>query len=386
MPPEPEDERNGSTHSRIRPDSTLVTLAIAAALALIISAIAAYLPSWQEARRAQTRSDPATAVPGSIAAGAGSRWAASAPGRVKPRGGEIKIVPEATGIITDVYAKVGDKVHAGDPLAKLNDEDALARLGAARAEVQVRMAEREEDEEAAKKPMLAWRKHLDAFAAAERGLHEARVAFDSAYLDRKLTEGPAQRIEAARKAVAAAKAAVALKRKALSEFEAQGELPPVTRLDSGLAIARSDLRLAENAYYRTRIRATTDGSILRLDAKTGEMAGPGNAVPIAIVGDLGNLEVTAEVEERDIGSIALGQHVIVRSNAFEGQDHAGKVVRIAPRVATPGLGLRGPSKPRDVEILEVEIVLDGMPPLLSGMRVDVFFRPKGETKAAASSN
>jgi len=42
-------------------------------------------------------------------------------------------------------------------------------------------------------------------------------------------------------------------------------------------------------------------------------------------------------------------------------------------VAPPRLGSRGPRKPTDVDVLEVLIDLDGRPPLLPGMRADVFF-------------
>ena len=35
---------------------------------------------------------------------------------------------------------------------------------------------------------------------------------------------------------------------------------------------------------------------------------------------------------------------------------------------------RGPRRPNDVEVLEAMVDLDGLPPLLTGMRVDVFFK------------
>jgi HlyD family secretion protein len=367
----------------MRPDSTLVTLALAAILALAISLTAAYLPQWDASTEPGGTTVASVAGESVAKADTAAVWAASAPGRIKPKGGEIGIVPEAQGVLTAVHAKVNDTVQAGDPIAVIKDDDAIARLAAARAEVRVRLAERDEEPEK-NKAMVTWREAQDKLAAAERELHNAQVSFDRVYFDK--ANGGSGDVDGARKKIAAARAKVADMREALRMVEAQPDLPPATRLDSGLKISRSDLKLAEIAFDKTRIRATTAGTVLDIDAKVGEMASPSRTTPVAVIGDVSQLEVTAEVEERDIQRIAIGQHVIIRSNAFEGKDFSGKVVRMAPRVGRPGLGLRNSSQPRDVEILEVEIELDDAPQLLSGMRVDVFFKPRGETKAADARN
>ena len=124
---------------------------------------------------------------------------------------------------------------------------------------------------------------------------------------------------------------------------------------------------------------------MQLEGVAGQLASLTSNVPFAIVGDVSRLEVTAEVEERDISKVWIGQNVVVRANAFSGKDFTGKVTAIAAKVGSPALGLRGPSQPRDVEILEVDITLDGKPPLLPSMRVDVFFKPRGNVRAAAKN-
>jgi HlyD family secretion protein len=45
-------------------------------------------------------------------------------------------------------------------------------------------------------------------------------------------------------------------------------------------------------------------------------------------------------------------------------------------MASPRIGPRGPKRPSDIEVLEMTIKLDGDVPLLPGMRVDAFVRPK----------
>lgn len=364
--------------SYFRLDSTITTLGLAALMALGVSASVSYLPDTFT----PFAITPASATSPKKSDDDSPRWAASAPGRVKPKNGEIAVRPEAAGVVTGVYASVNDVVRKGDPIAILKDEDMIARLAAARAEVDVRVAERD-DENEKNKLMKDWRKALDELSAAERALHAARVLYDRLYVARREGRATDRQVNSARRAIRVVKARIIQHREEVREAGAKEDLPPATRLDSGLAIARSDLKLAELAFDRTRIRASTSGTILQLDIKAGETTGPTSAIPVAVIGDMSRLAVTAEIEERDIQKINKDQQVIVRSKAFPGQDFSGKVVRLAPRVATPGLGVRGKNKPRDVEILEVEIDLDGTPALLSGMRVDVFFKAQVAAKAAA---
>ncbi len=371
--------------SYLRLDSTVTTLGLAAILALGVSALATYLP--QNGGISETSVEQAVPVKNGntvVAQATTPQWEASAPGRVAPRGGEVEIRPETPGVVTEVFAKVGDLVKKGDLIAVTKDREAFTRVVAAAAEVEVRVSERDEEKET-NKVLLAWRKAQDDLGAAERALHTARMKFDELFISRRKGKASDQDVENARRLIEVAKLSIDSRRKAVVEARAKEGFPLLTRLDSGLTIARTDLRLAELAFERTRIRSTSDGRILQLEGVAGELATAGSTLPFAIVGDVSQLEVTAEVEERDISKIWIGQDVVVRANAFTGEDFTGKVTAIAPKVGSPALGLRGPSQPRDVEILEVDITLDGKPPLLPSMRVDVFFKPKGNVRAAAKN-
>src|SRR5262245_57088965 len=72
-------------------------------------------------------------------------WAASAPGRVEPAGGEIRMSAQVPGRVAEVLFSVNDKVAAGDLLVRLADEDLVARVNAARAEVAVRKRDRDNE-------------------------------------------------------------------------------------------------------------------------------------------------------------------------------------------------------------------------------------------------
>ena len=66
----------------------------------------------------------------------------------------------------------------------------------------------------------------------------------------------------------------------------------------------------------------------------------------------------AEIEERDIGKVRVGQAAIMRSDAFPGKDFDGKVATLAQALGPSRLGQRGPRKPTDVDMLEIMIDLD----------------------------
>ena len=61
------------------------------------------------------------------------------------------------------------------------------------------------------------------------------------------------------------------------------------RLESSLSLARADLRSAELALERTRVRAPADGTVLNVLAKVGETAVPSPDSALVVFGDLSSL-------------------------------------------------------------------------------------------------
>jgi HlyD family secretion protein len=300
-----------------------------------------------------------------------ANWAASATGRIEPKDGQIMIASQVSGRVADVAVKSNDTVQAGDLLVRLDDEDLTTRAQAASIEVQVR--ERERDEEVAKGAQLERRQAEDSLAIAERGLFRARAAFDEIAAKARTTGGSSD-LDKARFAVTAAKEQLTNSRSSLSRVAGKEGMPLATRVESSLASSRAELSMAEAAVERTRIRAPVDGSVLSVYAKAGELVAPSPDAPLVVFGDIKALRVRAEVEERDAIKIRLGQRAVVKGDAFPDQQFEGIVTQLSQTLAAPRMTTRGVRRPSDVEVLEVMIALDGRPPLLSGMRVDVFFK------------
>jgi HlyD family secretion protein len=138
--------------------------------------------------------------------------------------------------------------------------------------------------------------------------------------------------------------------------------------------ARTEVSLAQLLFDRTRIRAPIDGTVLQVMGKVGETVSPSPEQPVVVIGDTSAVVVKAEVDERDISKIKVGQRAFVRSAAFPNRDFEGKVSRLAPALGPPQMNARGPRRPTDVEVLEVTIEFENAGPLMPGLRVDTFFR------------
>src|SRR5207249_1412553 len=100
--------------------------------------------------------------------------------------------------------------------------------------------------------------------------------------------------------------------------------------------------------------------------------------PLLVIGDMSALRVRAELDERDLGEIKLGQPAIIRADAFRGREIAGKVSFIAPIVERARINnARGQRNVTDVDVVEVLVDLAQPDALTVGMKVDVYFQPNG---------
>jgi HlyD family secretion protein len=302
---------------------------------------------------------------------AGQQWQAVAPGVVEPRSGQIKIAAPVIGRVSEVMAKINDKVAADEPLLRLDDEDAQARV----AQAQAAMREKARNEKSAGKA-ASRRDAEDAVADAEAALVEARSTFDKAVRARRSGSGSDATVTAARTAWTRAQDNLDRERSQLRKVEAQSGTPLPTQLEGQLNVARNDLRVAIAELEKLTVRAPAAGTILKVDVKPGEVAGPSSPQPLLLLGDLSQLRVRAELDEHNVGKIKVGEAVTVRADAFRGQTFAGKVTAIAPLIQPARLNSPGSRNLTDFSINEVLVDLNEPGPLLAGMNVDVYFGSK----------
>lgn len=314
----------------------------------------------------------ATKATGSKSA-SGIDWLAAAPGRVEPKNGIVEVGAQLVGRIADVAVGVNDVVEEGELLIRLDDDEARARLQAAETEAASR--KRERDAQSGDKAREDVRDAEDAVFAAERAVTNARFELEFELQAKRQGSGSIDRVKDARRNLDDAKSQLQKDRQSYVTAQAKDGVPAPSRLESALQAARSDVAIAEALLEKTRIRAPSAGTVLKLEAKTGEMVSPSPAMPLAVIGDMSVVRLKAEVDEHDVSKIKLGSKVVVKSNAYPDREFEGRVAALAPTLASPKFALRGARRPTDVEVLEVTVDLDGSDiPLLPGMRADAFFK------------
>ena len=268
--------------------------------------------------------------------------------------------------------RANDKVEEGQVMLRLDDDEARYRLVAAEAEATVRRRERDAQPATAGRDEV--RRAEDALYTAERSATGARFELDFVLAAKRSGGGNEAQVIAARTRLAEARERVQRDRVALGNAQTKPGLAAPNRQEVAFTASRADVSIAETMLDKTRIRAPSLGAILQIAAKPGETIGPSMEQPLIIMGDTSVMRVIAEVDELDAAKVRLGQSVQVRSDTYPGKNFEGKVAAIAPSLAAPRIGQRGPRRPTDVEVLEVTITLDGQVPLLTGMRTEVFFQ------------
>ncbi len=172
---------------------------------------------------------------------------------------ESHIGSNLSGVVTDVYVKVGDKVEVGAPLFKLDDRDAKAQVQLARTDLEV--AKKRVNEA---KQELADRR--DQYERVEKIVDKRAVSIDE----------------------------VNKRRFAKQLAEA--------KLDTAMAEemrARARLKVAETNLDLLTTRSPLDGQILQVTVDVGEYASAGdNGEPLIIAGGE-DYEVKVDVHEDD---------------------------------------------------------------------------------------
>lgn len=113
------------------------------------------------------------------------------------------------------------------------------------------------------------------------------------------------------------------------------------RAKAAVDIARADLTLAEANLAlgkadleKTIIRSPINGVVLNRKAEGGQIVGPGLNDPVlfTLAEDLTHMELLADVDEADIGQVAVGQSAAFTVDAHDGTDFAATItqVRFAP--------------------------------------------------------
>jgi HlyD family secretion protein len=234
----------------------------------------------------------------------------------------VDVGSTVTGRVQDVPAVEGANVRRGELLVQLEASELRAALQQAQAG---------ERQAAAR---------LAGLRSTGRGVAQAGVAQADSVLvaaraelqrtQELVNQGfvSASRLDDARRAVAVAQAQQAAAEAQRQAIGDQGS--DVVQAQAQLALAQAASVAAQARLAQTEITAPADARVLARQVEPGQIVQPGKAlVGLALSGPL---QVVAQVDERYLDQLRVGQTASVIADAFAGQRFEATVLSIAPLV------------------------------------------------------
>jgi len=222
----------------------------------------------------------------------------TANGKIQPKT-EVKISPDVSGEIIELYVVEGEQVKSGAPLCVIKPDMYISALNRAEATLNSSKARQ---------------------AQAEAQLIERELAFKRAKQLFDTNTIPVSEFEAAEAAFKVAQAEVRA-----AEFSVKS--------------AEASVEEAREQLIKTRIFAPIDGTISALNVEKGErVVGTSmmTGTEMMVVADLDKMEVLAEVNENDIVKVSLNDTALIEVDAYLNRKFKGTVTEIANSAKVSG--------------------------------------------------
>ncbi|MFO8145315.1 MAG: efflux RND transporter periplasmic adaptor subunit [Candidatus Syntrophosphaera sp.] len=234
---------------------------------IVIAAIVAYTQIRKKSRMPEWRTE--TPSRGTI------REVVTATGSLNPYV-LVEVGTEVSGTIKTIYKDFNDPVRKGDLLAKLDTEILLTGLESAQADV-----------------------------------NKATISRDEAQMEYDISKDLFDRDMA-------------------SEYEKQKKYYALLQARQNLSNAQLRLQTAQKNLNNATIRSPIDGVIVARNVNEGQTVAASFSSPtlFTIANNLDKMQISANVDEADIGKIEVGMLVEFSVDAYPGEDFAGSVQQI----------------------------------------------------------
>jgi len=282
------------------------------------------------------------------------------------------------GRVAERLVDEGQRVKAGQTVARLDDSEQIQEVALRRAELGAAQALLAELEAGSRPQEIAAAEAVLRSAQAERERAELDFIRQEELLRRNAI--PAREFESARAQLRVAEARVAEARERSRLIQAGPRPETILQARARTEQAAASLALAQTRLDQARLVSTVDGVVLSHHAEAGEFVAAGT--PVVTVADTVHMWVRAYLNETDLGRLRLGQRVTVRTDAAANRTHEGTVAFISPEAEfTPKSVQTTKERVRLVYRVKVD-VLNRSGELKTGMPADVLV-PAADSPVAA---
>jgi HlyD family secretion protein len=331
--------------------STLIRLAFAVAVAVVVAACAEPPPSN----------------------------ALTASGNVEAT--EVQVAPEVGGRVLELRVAEGDRVNAGDVIATLDIRDTELQIARARAEraaaaAQLHLLEagaRSEDVRQAEAQVDAATSDIAAIdveiKSAQTDLDRFEALLSANAGSQKQRDDARARVDLARERKRASEERVRVARTALDRVRAGARREELEGARARVATVDAQLALLEKGVSDAQVTSPAAGIVTQKLVDAGEIVAP--RTPLVVVTDLDHAWANVFVPEPAVPRIKLGQAATVRTDA--GTTVQGKVTFISPRAEFTPRNVQTADE-RSKLVYRVKVTVDNAAgELKQGMPVDAGF-------------
>jgi HlyD family secretion protein len=234
----------------------------------------------------------------------------------------VDIGSTVTGRVAQVLVSEGAQVRQGELLVRLESDElraALAQAVAAEQQASARIAGLRSSGRSSAKAGLAQADSTLKAAQAEMARTQQLVA--QGFVSASRLDEVQRAVEVARAQQAAARAQIQANADAGTD---------VMQAQAQLALARAATQAAQARLVQAAVLAPADARVLSRQVEPGQIVQPGRALlSLALAGPT---QLSAQVDERFLDQLQVGQRASVLADAFAGQRFTARVLSIAPAV------------------------------------------------------
>jgi HlyD family secretion protein len=258
----------------------------------------------------------------------------TATGTVKAMvGAEVKVGSRIPGRVERLAVQVGDRVKAGQTIARLEQDDLQAAVGKARADLAASEAKLATVRSGARTQELQTAEAALRQAEANQLLALANLdRYQQLYRDGGIA---LQVVDTAARDHDVSTAQVRSAREQLSLVREKYTVEDLQYAEAQVLQARAALQIAEANLGYANITAPMGGVVASVSTQQGETVTSGSAAAQAptfvTIIDLNRLQVDAYVDETDIGKVRVGHEATFSVDAFPDKEFSGKVTAIYPK-------------------------------------------------------